>query len=51
MKEIKKKTNNLISEKYIQANTYLNNGNKELSKKIYKEIIESKNSFYSTLAF
>ena len=50
MKEIKKKTNNLISEKYIQANTYLNNGNKELSKKIYIEIIESKNSFYSTLA-
>ena len=49
MKEIKKK-NNLISEKYIQANTYLNNGNKELSKKIYIEIIESKNSFYSTLA-
>ena len=50
MKEINIKKNNLISEKYIQAGSYLNNGNKELSKKIYKEIIESKNSFYSTLA-
>ena len=34
MKEINKKKNNLISEKYIQASSYLNNGNKELSKKI-----------------
>ena len=50
MEEINKKKNTLISEKYIQASSYLNNGKKELSKKIYKEIIESKNSFYSTLA-
>ena len=44
------KKNDLISEKYIEAGIYLSN--KEMSKsiKIYDEIIESKNKFYSILA-
>tara|TARA_B100001059_G_scaffold235983_1_gene284043 strand:+ start:2796 stop:3302 length:507 start_codon:yes stop_codon:yes gene_type:complete len=50
MQEINKKRNEKIAEKYIQANFYLNDGKKDLSKKIYKEIIESKNNFYSILA-
>ena len=44
------KKNSLISEKYIEAGLLLNSGKKEKSKKIYEEIILSKNKFYSTLA-
>ena len=45
-----KKNNNLISEKYVQAGLYLTLDNKEKSKDLYKEIIFSKNKFYSTLS-
>ena len=44
------KNNILISKKYIKANLLLSSGNKEKSKKIYEEIIGSKNKFYSILA-
>ena len=46
----KKKANNLISEKYIQAGLLLASDQKEASKEIFKEIIFSKNKFYSVLA-
>ena len=42
--------NKLISEKYITANIYLSNNNKDRSLSIYKEIVFSKNKFYSYLA-
>jgi hypothetical protein len=42
--------NKLISEKYITANIYLSNNNKDRSLSIYKEIVSSKNKFYSYLA-
>jgi predicted negative regulator of RcsB-dependent stress response len=42
--------NEEISEKYIEAGIYLSSKDKEKSKKIYKEIILSKNKFYSLLA-
>jgi len=44
------KKNNLISEKYIQAGLYLASDNKEKSSNLYKEIIFSKNKFYSALS-
>ena len=44
------KKNNLISAKYIQAGLYFASGKKEESKLLYKEIIISKNKFYSILA-
>ena len=44
------KRNILISEKYIQAGLYLGLDNKEKSKDLYKEIIFSKNKFYSLLS-
>ena len=46
----KKKENNLVSEKYIQAGIYLASEEKEKAKNIYKEIIYDKNNFYSPLA-
>ena len=46
----KKKANNLISEKYIKAGLLLASDQKEESKEIFKEIIFSKNKFYSVLA-
>ena len=46
----KKNLNKEISEKYIKAGILLSSNKKEESKKIYIEIIESKNSFYSILA-
>ena len=46
----KKKANNLVSEKYIQAGLLLASDQKEESKEIFKEIIFSKNKFYSVLA-
>lgn len=42
--------NNLISENYVKAGSQLSLENKENSKKIYKEIILSKNTFYAPLA-
>lgn len=42
--------NKKIAEKYIQAGIYLNLNDKKQSKKIYKEIIFSKNKFYSILS-
>ena len=39
-----------ISEKYIEAGLYLASNNKDKSKKVYKEIILSKNKFYSLLS-
>ncbi len=42
--------NKEISEKYIKAGIYLSSNKKDQSKKIYKEIIFSKNKFYSILA-
>lgn len=44
------KRNKLIAEKYIFAGIYLSAGDKIESKKIYEEIILSKNQFYSILA-
>lgn len=46
----KKKENNLVSEKYIQAGIYLASEEKEKAKNIYEEIIYDKNNFYSPLA-
>ena len=42
--------NEKVSEKFIQAGIYLSSDNKEQSTQIYKEIILSKNKFYSLLA-
>ena len=42
--------NKKISEKYIQAGIYLTSKDKINSKKLYEEIILSKNKFYSSLA-
>ncbi len=44
------KKNNLISEKYIQAGLYSAAGQDDKSKKIYEEILQTKNSFYSALS-
>ena len=42
--------NEKVSEKFVQAGIYLSLNQNEKSKKIYKEIIKSKNKFYSLLA-
>ena len=42
--------NNKISEKYIQAGIHFVSKDKERSKLLYKDIIFSKNKFYSILA-
>ena len=42
--------NNKISEKYIKAGVYLASGDKEKSKLFYKDVIKSKNKFYSILS-
>ena len=44
------KQNIKISEKYIKAGIYLSNKDIEKSNTIYKEIINSKNKFYSLLS-
>ena len=46
----KKKENNLVSEKYIQAGLLLSANENEKSKKLLEDIILSKNEFYSVLA-
>jgi len=45
-----KSKNEQVSEKFVQAGIYLSLNQQEKSKKIYKEIIKSKNKFYSLLA-
>ena len=42
--------NERISEKYIKAGIYLASKDKEKSKLLYKEVVFSKNKFYSILA-
>ena len=44
------KKNEKIAEQYIKAGIYLSSKDKENSKILYKEIITSKNKFYSILA-
>ncbi len=44
------KENKKISEKYIKAGIFLSANKKNEAKKIYKEIIDNKNKFYSILA-
>jgi len=44
------KINTITSEKYVKAGIYLTLNEKEKSKKIYKDIILSKNKLYSMLA-
>ena len=44
------KKNYLIADKYIQAGIYLSLDEKNNSKRLYEEIILSKNKFYSILA-
>ena len=50
LKIINEKRNINISEQFIQACIYLDTDKVEESKKLYREIILSKNSFYSILA-
>jgi len=45
-----KSKNEKVSEKFIQAGIYLSLNKQEESKKVYKEIITTKNKFYSLLA-
>ncbi len=42
--------NKKISEKFIQAGLYLASENKSESNNLYKEVVSSKNKFYSPLA-
>ena len=44
------KKNELISQKFIEANLHLNNNQIEKSLDLYKEILLSQNEFYSVLA-
>lgn len=46
----KQKKNNLISEQYTNAGILFVENKKNQSKKIYEEILNSNNSFYSNLA-
>ena len=46
----KSNENKKISEKYILAGIYLASDNKDEAKLLYKEVIVSKNKFYSQLA-
>ena len=45
-----KNQNEKISERYIKAGIYLSSNDKEKSKLIFKDIVLSKNKFYSILA-
>ena len=47
---LKEKKNLLISEKYVKAGLYLTTNDEEKSMKMFREIIMSKNSFYSPLS-
>ena len=50
MKQIDKKKNISLAEKYVQAEILLSSNKNEKAKKLYEEIILSKNKFYSILA-
>ena len=50
LKNLQLEKDKKISEKYIEAQTYLLSENFDKSKEIYEEIILSKNKFYSLLA-
>ena len=47
---LENKRNKLLAEKYVKAGIYLAADNTNQAKEIYKEIILSKNKFYSILA-
>ena len=49
--EFKEKKNLLLSESYIDAKIYINNGEKDKAKKILKKIIFSNNKTYAVLSF
>ena len=49
--EFKEKKNLLLSESYIDAKIYINNGEKDKAKKILKKIIFSNNNTYAVLSF
>ena len=49
-KENQNKKNFLISEKFVEAGILLSNGEKKSATNYYKEIVLSKNKFYSVLA-
>jgi hypothetical protein len=44
------KKNNLVAEQYIKAGIYLSSNKKDDAKRIFQNIILSKNEFYSVLA-
>ena len=46
----KEKNNNLVAEKYIQAEQHLSSNENEKARNIYEQIILSENKFYSILA-
>lgn len=49
--DIKNRNKNIIiSEKYVQASFYLSTNEKVKAKKVFEEVIKSKNKFYSILA-
>ena len=50
LKHLEEKKNNIISHKFIDAGILLSKDEKDKSKKILEEIINSKNEFYSVLA-
>ena len=50
LKYSSEKKNTLIAEKYVQAGIYLTKNENDSAKKIFEEIILSKNKFYSILA-
>ena len=45
-----KKKNNQVSELFVNAGIFYTQDEKDRSKKIYEDILESNNRFYSTLA-
>ena len=50
LKNLNEKNNILLAEKYVEAGLNLTSENREEAKKIYQEIVLSKNKFYSILA-
>ena len=50
LNENKKKQNILLSEKYIKAQFFLNNGKNEKAKQFFEDLILSESNFYSILA-
>ena len=50
LKQNNEKKNILIAEKYVEAELLMSSKQQEKAKNIYKEIIQSNNSFYSILS-